>query len=408
MSRPDFRSRAFLLDHARSILAFYDGRCIDRELGGFFHGYRDDGSIYDRRTRHLVSSTRFVINYAEVARRLGRTGDRAIVRHGLRFLRDVHRDPRSGAYVWQLDGDTPADRTVHAYGHAFVLLAYARAFACGIEEARPWIDEVCELLERIFWRSADGLYADEADPDSLVTGAYRGQNANMHACEAMIAAFHATGDTAFLARAFLLARRVTVDLAACGGGPIWEHYDTAWQPDWGYNRNDPKHLFRPWGFQPGHQTEWAKLLLQLRAARDEAWLLPRAEEMFAWTTRHAWDDEHGGLVYGIAPDGTVCDGEKYFWVQAESLAAAARLAMATGDPVYWEWYERIWAWAWERFVDHEHGAWFRILHRDGSKIDDRKSPPGKTDYHTLGACWDVLDALLVPPPPPRGSGTPAN
>jgi len=42
-------------------------------------------------------------------------------------------------------------------------------------------------------------------------------------------------------------------------------------------------------------------------------------------------------------------------------------------------------------IDHQYGAWFRVLSREGQKIDDFKSPMGKVDYHTLGACWDVLD-----------------
>jgi hypothetical protein len=36
----------------------------------------------------------------------------------------------------------------------------------------------------------------------------------------------------------------------------------------------------------------------------------------------------------------VCDDDKYFWVQAESLAAAALLASRTGEAKYWDWYDR--------------------------------------------------------------------
>ena len=38
-------------------------------------------------------------------------------------------------------------------------------------------------------------------------------------------------------------------------------------------------------------------------------------------------------------DGTVCDGDKYFWVQAESLAATALLHARTGLAQYDQWYE---------------------------------------------------------------------
>jgi mannose/cellobiose epimerase-like protein (N-acyl-D-glucosamine 2-epimerase family) len=106
-----------------------------------------------------------------------------------------------------------------------------------------------------------------------------------------------------------------------------------------------------------------------------------------------WDNAHGGLVYGFSPDGTVCDADKYFWVQAETLAAAAWLATRTGEDVYWDWYKRIWDYCWNHFVDHRHGAWYRILSPENLKITDEKSPAGKTDYHTMGACYDVLRAL---------------
>jgi hypothetical protein len=89
----------------------------------------------------------------------------------------------------------------------------------------------------------------------------------------------------------------------------------------------------------------------------------------------------------------VSDGDKYHWVQAETLAAAAALAQRTGEGGYWDWYDRIWAYAWRHFVDHDHGAWYRILGPDNRKLTDEKSPAGKVDYHNLGACHEVLDTL---------------
>jgi mannose/cellobiose epimerase-like protein (N-acyl-D-glucosamine 2-epimerase family) len=390
-TRPDFRSREFLLDHVRRTMAFYHPRCID-PAGGFFHYFRDDGTVYDASHRHLVSSTRFVFNYAMAARAFGHPGYLDAARHGLAYLRDVHRDPATGGYAWTIRDGQPEDSTNHAYGAAFVLLAYAHARMAGIAEAAAWMDETWDLLERRFWDADARLYRDEADPDWNFSG-YRGQNANMHLCEAMLAAYDASADRRYLQRALLLAERMTRDMAAKADGLVWEHYDAHWNIDRDYHREDPKHLFRPWGFQPGHQTEWAKLLLILRRHVDADWLVPTARRLFDTAVAHAWDSEHGGLCYGFAPDGTVCDDDKYFWVQAESLAAAALLAHRTGDDAYWGWYERMWHYAWERFVDHEHGAWYRILDRRGRRYSDKKSPAGKTDYHTMGACYEALNVL---------------
>jgi mannose/cellobiose epimerase-like protein (N-acyl-D-glucosamine 2-epimerase family) len=402
MNMPDFRSVDFLRSHIAQTMAFYHPRAIDPS-GGFFHYFRDDGSVYDAGHRHLVSSTRFVFNYAMAAREFGEDGvpqseylDAA--RHGLAYLRDAHRDPNTGGYAWTLRDDMPEDRTNHCYGVAFVLLAYSTALKAGIEEARPWIAETWDLLEKHFWEQGAQLYKDEAD-ENFVFAPYRGQNANMHMTEAMIAAYEATGEGRYLERALLLARRMTVEQAAKADGLVWEHYTQAWEVDWDYNLDNPKHLFRPWGYQPGHQTEWAKLLLTMHGYSGQAWLVPTAQKLFDRAVEASWDKAYGGLVYGFAPDGRVCDDDKYFWVQAESLAAAARLAQATGDDRYWRWYDKLWAYSWEHMVDHQYGAWFRILTRDNRKYSDEKSPAGKTDYHTMGACYDVM-ALL------RGTGKP--
>ena len=391
LRQPDFRSREFLLGHVRETLAFYHPRCID-PAGGFFQFFKDNGTVYDPHTRHLVSSTRFVFNYSMAWQHFGEPAYRDAVRHGIDFLRQAHRNPDTGGYAWLLHGGEVVDATNHCYGLAFVVLAYAKALEAGLEEARAWIAETWELMERHFWEPRHGLYADEADADWNVS-AYRGQNANMHACEAWLAAYEASGEERYLRRAELLARNMTGRQAALAGGLVWEHYRRDWSPDWEYNRGDRSNIFRPWGFQPGHQTEWAKLLLILdRHAPDETHL-PRARDLFDRAVAMAWDPEHGGLVYGNDREGGFYDEDKYFWVQAESLATAALLGARTGEARYWQWYQRLWDYSWTHFVDHRHGAWYRILGRDNRKLTDEKSPAGKTDYHTMGACYEVLKAL---------------
>lgn len=399
---PDFRSPEFLLGHIRHTLAFYDGRCLD-PTGGFFHFFKDGGTVYDRRTRHLVSSTRFIFNHAMAYRRFGDAAYQEGARHGLRFLQQAHAQPQGG-YAWQVSWDgqraTVQDGTNHCYGLAFVLLAHAHALMAGIEEARAGIADTFALMEQRFWEPARGLYADEATPDWQV-GSYRGQNANMHSCEAMIAAFDATKEPRYLQRALTLAASITQRQAALArtdlGDLVWEHYRADWSVDWDYNRDDKTNIFRPWGFQTGHLTEWAKLLMQLEAHlpadQRPAWLLPTAQRFFDTAMRFGWDAQYGGLVYGFAPDGQVCDADKYFWVQAESFAAAALLALRTGDDAYWTWYDKLWTYSWAHMVDHQHGAWYRIRTPDNRAYSDEKSPAGKTDYHTMGACYDVLRGL---------------
>jgi len=396
MEHPDFESPDFLKQHIDSILAFYDPVAFDPE-GGFFQHFLDNGSVYDRQTRHLVSSTRFVFNYANAFLQHREQRYRDWAAHGFAFLHSHHRQS-DGRYIWQRRGDVIEDGRAMAYGHAFVMLAGAWAARLGLEGGEQTIAEIWDFMERHFWDEAHQAYADERDETLSNLDAYRGQNANMHTVEALIAAFEATQVPQYLARARSVAHQFCVVLADRADGQIWEHYDVEWQHDWQYNIDRPDDLFKPWGFQPGHQVEWAKLLLQLDALAPEEWYLPTARRLFDTAMNKGWDHEFGGLVYGYAPDGQFADAHKYFWVQAEALAAAWRLFKRTGNEAYRQDYNRLWRWSWEHLVDHKYGAWFRIVSREGQWIEPQKSPAGKVDYHTMGACWDVLGVEGHHPP----------
>ena len=386
----NFAEKEFLEQHILTTMNFYHPHCIDSDAGGFYHYFLDDGTVYNENHRHLVSSARFVFNYATAAVYFQNDEFRDVAQHGLNFIRQVHWQPSTQGFAWTIQDKKAADKTNHCYGLAFVLLAGATGVKAEINNSLEILELAFNTMETHFWSEADGLYADEANEDWSAVSSYRGQNANMHSCEALIAGFEATGDKKYLERALLIADNICNRQAKLGNGLIWEHYDQNWQVDWEYNKADPKHLFKPWRFQPGHQTEWAKLLLILSRYDASPWLVEKAQYLFDESLDLAWDSEHQGIFYGLAPDGNICDDDKYFWVQAETFAAAAALAVKTRNPEYWDWYEKIWDYSWQYLVDHQHGAWFRILTRDNNKYDNRKSPAGKTDYHTLGACYEVL------------------
>ncbi len=388
---PEFDSPEFLTAHVKSILAFYRNTAFDPS-GGFFHFFLDDGQIYDRDTRHLVSSTRLVFNYAQAHLRYGDEEYQRWARHGFDYLLSHHQHS-SGHFIWQRNGSHIEDGRAMAYGHAFVLLAGAWAHRLKLPKAEALITSVWDFMEEYFYEAEHHAYADERDESLKTLSDYRGQNANMHSVEACLAAYEATSDQKFFNRADLIAKKFTVTLAAMADGQVWEHYDLNWKQDWTYNIDKPDDLFKPWGFQPGHQLEWAKLLLQLERHHPSDWRVDVAIRLYSKAMEYGWDKEYGGLVYGYAPDKSFADATKYFWVQAEAIAAAWRLYSLTGDTRYYQDYIQLWKWSWKHLVDHEYGGWYRIVSREGNKVEPYKSPAGKVDYHTMGACWDVLDVM---------------
>ncbi len=66
-----------------------------------------------------------------------------------------------------------------------------------------------------------------------------------------------------------------------------------------YHKDQPDDLFKPWGFQPGHQVEWARLLLSLLEIRPQSWYLDRAETLYKNGMKDGRDSDYGGSSMGL-------------------------------------------------------------------------------------------------------------
>ncbi|MBP1921114.1 mannose/cellobiose epimerase-like protein (N-acyl-D-glucosamine 2-epimerase family) [Halorubrum alkaliphilum] len=366
------------------------------------------GDHYTGDRRHLVATCRSIANLAVGALVDGPDWCIDAAEHGLRFLREAHRatggehdDGAGGGYHLVVDGSgEPVDRTRSAYAHAFVLLAYARSTDAGIEGAAADLEATHELIEARF-RDEAGLLRSDCDPDWTEKEAYRGQNANMHACEAYLAAYEATGEERYLDRARHIAETITVELAGETGGLLWEHYSDEWDHDFAYNEETPRHQFRPPGYQPGHHIEWAKFLALLDRygadppkvdAGTTGWY-ERARELFDSAVDHGWAEN--GFVYTHEANGTPIVADRYGWALAEAMGASAALserAVANGDDeaagVLDEWNRRF-----EICADLYRGpagVWYekRLAPEDGGGVVPPDSPGVEPDYHPLGARYE--------------------
>jgi mannose/cellobiose epimerase-like protein (N-acyl-D-glucosamine 2-epimerase family) len=389
-----YRNPDFVRDHAIKIIEFYKPLVRDKENGGYYCAYLDDGEVYDKNIKDLISTTRFILNFCFGIFLGGSEEYKDYIRHGLEFLEIIHRDDINGGYHQVANGITPVIGNKMTYGQAFCLCAASNAYRAGVKEAYPLISRIYDFMENKLWNEENSLYVDECSNDFEKIEPYRGQNSNMHMTEAMLAAYEATNEIRYLDRAYKLAYKIVVDLAKQSKGMVWEHYKTNWVIDWEYNKDDPRNLYRPYGFLAGHFTEWSKLLLILERYKPADWQLEVAEFLFNKAMELAWDSENGGINYTFDLDGNILDDERYYWTHAETLAASASLALRTGNEDYWEKYKECWEYPERYFVDKKYGGgWYRVLSREGEPLSDKKSPPGKSDYHVIGACYEIVRSM---------------
>jgi len=242
-----------------------------------------------------------------------------------------------------------------------------------------------------------GLYVEGWDRGWTTREDYRGQNPNMHLVEAFMAAAEATGDRGFIDRAVPVAARIIGEFAAGDGWRIPEHYTAGWQPQPEFHRDKPRDVLRPYGYTPGHSLEWARLLIQLRAAAGAGhdWMLDAARQLFTRAVADGWDARRTGFVYTVGGDGAPVVADRFHWVATEAIGAAAYLYRATGDPAYDDWYRRFWDHAALYLIDRHDGSWWHEL--TPANQPGHTTWPGKPDlYHALQA------TLFARTPPTAG------
>ncbi len=379
--------RDWLLTQARRLLDFFGNASVN-PLGGF---HFLDGSgrplhAAPRGTgpeRELYATCRMVHCFA-AADLLGHPGAAEIVDHGMAYLLDRHRDRIHGGYVWGLDDEGVTRGEKLAYGHAFVLLAAASAGEVGHPRARDLHDDIMAVILDRFWDDEAGAMREEFARDWSQISTYRGQNSNMHATEALLAAFEAWGDPRCLTMAERIADLIINRHARAAGWVVLEHFDADWAADRAY-AGDP--MFRPRGTTPGHALEWARLLIQLwqLGGRRHAWMAEAAAALFRTAVATGWDRRRGGFCYTLDWDNRPDVASRFWWPACEGAAAAATLRDSLGDADFELWYRRIWAVLDRDFIDHAQGGWWPEV--DAAGAPQSTVFTGKPDiYHALQAC----------------------
>ncbi|QHQ35170.1 AGE family epimerase/isomerase [Algicella marina] len=348
-----------------------------RSDGGFDTLARS-GAPLPRGPQELHVTTRMIHSYA-LGKAFGASDCDPIIDAGMAYLWQHHRDPEHGGYVWSTGPQ--GDATKLAYGHVFVLLAAASAKLAGHPDADRLLADIAEVLDTRYWEDSHGLFADEFTRDWQPFSAYRGMNANMHGTEALLAAFEATGEQIYLARAGRILDFFITRMAPAHAWRLPEHYTVAWQVDPDYAGNP---MFRPAGTTPGHSLEFARLALQHWDLSGRPGTPPDGpRRLIEQALADAWLPD-GGIAYTLAHDGSVAIADRYWWPVTEGIGALATLLKLCPEPQDEATYRRLWHFADSHFIDHANGGWYPEIDAEGHATETQFT--GKPDiYHSLQA-----------------------
>ena len=348
---------------------------------GRLHMLTQDGMARDEEAQELITTTRLVHSYS-LGKIAGISGCDEIIDAGMDALWKNHRDAINGGYIWSFSNKGSVDTDKLAYGHMFVLLAASSAKASGHPDADRLLEDVNSVIIKHFWDKDAGLMCDEFRQDWTSFSDYRGTNANMHGVEAHLSAFEVTGNQLYLDRAQRILYFFVDKIGASHNWRLPEHYTSDWKVDSAYEGNP---MFRPKGTTPGHSFELGRLLIQAwdLDGRKDASAIFKARALIETALRDAWRP-NGGFAYTLDFDGSINVRDRYWWPVTEAIGAVATLLKLDGTKADQLWYDKLWKFAFEFFVDNDHGGWIPEI--DEENLPCQKQFIGRPDiYHALQA-----------------------
>lgn len=377
-------ARAELIDWLlHTAFPFWSQVGIDRATGGFFERLTPEGAVIDdpRRAR-LVARQIYAFAAAE---RLGWDGPaRENVRHGLDFLLSRMMDGPAIAPLWRPEDEAP-QIGFDLYDQAFVLFGLAAAAGAG-ERTEELAERARAVRERMIvdWKHPVAGF-EEASPRTLPLKA----NPHMHMLEAALAWSSVSdrdGGWATLADEIVelcLSRFLDPQT-----GALREYFDGDWNALTGEGQDV---------VEPGHQSEWAWLLIRWGLTRGRQDALVAARRLIAVAEGSGISDQDLA-VNELAPDLSVRDGRHRLWPQTERIKAAVAEGWLAGDD------EARAAAAVRaerathgllRFFDHPvAGAWWEHLGPDGAPANEPTR--ASSLYHITCAAQELVESAAEP------------
>lgn len=370
--------KAWALDHAFPVWWEIGA---DKVNGGFFEKIALDGTPVEAPRRARVQP-RQIYSYA-VAGLLGWGGPwKQALEHGLDFYLSKYRRPDGFMRTLVASDGSPLDDKIDLYDQAFGLFGLAMASSVLPERAD---------LPALATGLRDALYATLKHPvagfeESVPRTLPLLSNPHMHLFEASLAWVEAGGDPQWRAMADEIAELALSKFIDPKSGGLREYYDGDWNPAPGVEGRI---------IEPGHQFEWAWLLLRWGrlAGRDDA--IAAALRMIAIGDGPGVDPSRGVAIFALLDDMSVHDDIARLWAQTEQIKAGVLAAQVTGNARWWATAANG-AEALIKYFDVPvKGLWRDKLRADGTFVDE--AAPASSFYHIVCAILELDRAVSSRP-----------
>lgn len=364
-------------------LPLWHQKGLDRPDGGFYERIGQNGEpMLDDNRRARVQPRQAYCFIA--AGKAGWKGEwREAADRGLSWFDQVYR-LENGLYGNLADRDGKLiDPSFDLYNQAFALFAaatLATADESRFDEMRQRAEGILATLREVYSHPVTGF--EEASPprEPLCS------NPHMHLFEAALAWEDAAkGAGPWTALADEIANLCMNSFIDSESGGLREFFDRDWNPMPGEKGRI---------MEPGHQFEWAWLLVRWGKLRGNDKAIEAAKRLFDIGESHGICPRRKVAIMSLNDDFSVHDGLARLWPQTEWLKAALQLlTISTGSEQERYAQSAIDALAALKpfLATPLEGLWFDKWPSEGSMIDE--PAPASTFYHIACAIYE-MQAIL--------------
>lgn len=362
--------------------------------GGFYGRMDGEGNLDENAPKGLIMNARLLWTFSNALRVLG-PDDRQLLegaRRAERVIAERFTDKVHGGAWWSLDADnTPHDRKKQVYAIAFAIYGLAEfCRATGDEDALALAKDYFWQIEKYSFDSGLNGYIEAFTEDWKPIGDMRlsdkdaneskTMNTHLHVLEAYTGLYRVWKDARLRSQLRNMIELFLDKILGPDG-----HLKLFFDEHWVCNYNIVSY---------GHDIEASWLLYEAALVLGDKDLIDKV----AMEVPHIVDaasegfSREAGMIY--EKEGGRLDGDRHWWVQAESVVGYFNAWQLTGRQDCLDNAVACWNFIRGHLLDKEGGEWFWSLRADGSvNREDDKAGFWKCPYHNGRMCMELIERI---------------
>ena len=388
-------SLTFAEELQRDILPFWQNRMQD-SARGWYGRMTGRGALVKEAPRGAVLNARLLWTFSAAWRVSGRPGYRAAALHAYREIRDRFIDRSYGGVYWSLDASgVPLDTKKQFYAIAFTIYGLSEYYRAGGDRkaldlaVKLWRDIEDHSLDPVDggyleactrdWQPIADMRLSDKDRNDAKT-----MNTHLHILEGYASLYRVWKDEGLRERLAALVE-LFLERMVRPDGHLGLFFNRQWQ-------------LQSEMVSYGHDIEASWLLEEAADLVGDPALSAKtaaACRRIAAAALEGWTPE-GGMIYEYDPATGRRDGDRHWWVQAETVVGCWNRFQRDGDPVWAQRAQDSWDFIRQHIICPE-GEWYWSLRADGTpNTADDRAGFWKCPYHNGRMCLELIERIKTP------------